>query len=231
MFVLKRVVLLFSVLASLSLTVFSQNVIAQNNTSGKTISDISDDGDSVRIIDPKKEVPVAKSAAIDTEKFELGLFTGFLAVEDFNSNLSYGLSFSYHITPAFLAQINYGESEVGRATFEDNAGDGRTFLRDSDRTFEYYNILAGYRILRGRSFFGANKKYNSDVYLLAGVGSVDFAGDSNSSIVVGTSYRVVLTDALVANFDIRGHSVKRNFLDDDKRTFNAEYVFGLNFLF
>ncbi|MGH1439044.1 MAG: outer membrane beta-barrel domain-containing protein [Cellvibrionaceae bacterium] len=226
MFVLKRVVLLFSVLVSLG---GATNVVAQNNTSGKTISDISDDGDSVRIIDPKKEVPVAKSAAIDTEKFELGLFTGFLAVEDFNSNLSYGLSFSYHITPAFLAQINYGESEVDRATFEDVAN--ANFLSDADRTFEYYNILAGYRILRGRSFFGANKKYNSDVYLLAGVGKVDFAGDSNSSIVVGTSYRVVLTDALVANFDIRGHSVKRNFLDDDKRTFNAEYVFGLNFLF
>ena len=209
--------------------VFTSLVLAQNNTQGKTISDISDNDGSVRIIDPKKEVSVAKSAAIDTENFELGLFAGFLAVEDFSSNLVYGASFSYHITPSFLAQLNYGTSDVNKATFEDVAN--ASFLSDGDRAFEYYNILAGYRILRGRSFFGANKKYNSDIYLLAGIGSVDFAGSSNSSFVLGTSYRVVLTDAIVANLDIRGHSVERDFLDDSKRTFNTEYVFGLNFLF
>jgi len=201
---------------------------SQNNSSSGTISDINN-SDSVRIIDPKKEVPVAKSAAIDTEKFELGLFLGSLAVEDFSSGLVYGVSFSYHITPAFLAQFNYGESEVDKATFEDVAND--SFLSDEGRVFEYYNVLAGYRVLRGRSFFGANKKYNSDIYLLAGIGSVDFAGNSNSSIVIGTSYRVVLTDAIVANFDIRGHSVERDFLGDNKRTFNTEYAFGVNFLF
>jgi len=209
--------------------ILSANVLAQNNTSGGTISDISDNDGSVRIIDPKKEVPVAKSAEIDTEHFELGLFLGSLAVEDFSSNLSYGISFSYHITPSFLFQFNTGESKVAKATFEDVAN--ANFLSDSDRAFEYYNVLIGYRMLRGRSFFGANKKYNSDVYLLAGVGAVDFAGSSNSSIVIGTSYRVVLTDAIVASLDIRGHSVKRSFLDDDKRTFNTEYVIGFNFLF
>ncbi len=198
----------------------------------KTISDIAngDDG-SVRIIEPKKEVPVAESASIDTEQFELGLFGGFLAVEDFNTNPVVGVSFSYHITPAFLAQLNYGESEVDRATFEENAGSGFNFLSNDDRNFEYYNILAGYRVLRGRSFIGRNKKYNSDIYVLGGFGAVDFAGDTNVSIVLGTSYRVVLTDSLVANIDFRGHSVDRDFLNDDKRTFNTEFLFGLNWLF
>ena len=212
-------------LASLSGFAFSQN----NNAGGKTISDINDNEDSVRIIDPKKEVPVAKSAAIDTEKFELGLFAGFLAVEDFNTNPVWGVSFSYHITPSLMAQLNYGESEVDKATFEDVAN--ANFLSSGDRNFEYYHVLMGYRILRGRSFFGADKKYNSDIYLLSGFGKVDFAGDSNTSIVVGTSYRVVLTDSIVANLDIRGHSVERDFLNDEKRTFNTEYTLGVNFFF
>lgn len=212
------------------LLVFNSHAFAQNNTPEKTISDVSNGDGSVRIIDPKKEVSVAQSAAIDTERFELGLFAGFLAVEDFSANPVLGFSFSYHITPSFLAQFNYGESDVNKATFEELRDDA-SFLNDDDRAFEYYNVLAGYRVLRGRSFFGANKKYNSDIYLLAGFGSVDFADSSNSSFVLGTSYRVVLTDAIVANLDIRGHSVERDFLDDNKRTFNTEYVFGLNFLF
>lgn len=201
---------------------------AQGDSSG-TISDISENDGSVRIIDPKKEVPVAKAAAIDTEKFELGLFAGLLAVEDFSSSPVLGLSFSHHITPSWLFQINYAESEVDRATFEDVAN--ANFLSDADRVFEYYNVLTGYRLLRGRSFFGAKKKYNSDIYFLAGLGKVDFAGDTNTSFVVGTSYRVVLTDAIVANLDIRGHSVERDFLDDNKRTFNTEYALGINVLF
>ncbi len=222
-----------SILKNISLVTLltlSSFVVAQNSTSGKKISDISnDDSESVRIIEPKKEVPVAKSAAIDTEKFELGLFGGFLAVENFSTNLAWGASFSYHITPSFMAQINYSESDVDKATFEDVAN--ANFLNDDDRVFKSYNLLAGYRILRGRSFIGVNKKYNSDIYLLAGFGSVDFAGESNTSFVVGSSYRVVLTDSIVANFDIRGHSVESNFLDDNKRTFNVEYALGFNFLF
>ncbi len=209
-------------------SLFSINVYAAE----KTISDIGNDNDdSVRIIEPKKEVPVAEAAAIDTEQFELGLFGGFLAVEDFNTNPVFGVSFSYHITPAFMAQLNYGKSEVDRATFEENAGSGFTFLRGSERDFEYYNILAGYRVLRGRSFIGRNKKYNSDIYILGGFGAVDFAGDTNVSVVLGTSYRVVLTDSLVGSIDFRGHSVDRDFLNDDKRTFNTEFSFGLNWLF
>lgn len=210
----------------------SQFSLAQS----RTLSDINNNAEStsnndgsVQIIDPKKDVPIAKSAAIDTEKFELGLFLGVLSVEDFNSNPVFGISFSYHLTPSILLQLNYGESEVDRATFEDIANDD--FVSDSGRTFEYYNFLAGYRVLRGRSFFGVNKKYNSDIYLLAGLGSVDFVDNAETSFVIGSSYRVVLTDWAVANFDIRGHSVDRDFLNDNKRTFNAEYLIGFNFLF
>lgn len=212
------------------LTCISAISYAQNTSSGKTLSDIGDNDGSVRIIEPKKDIQIADSATIDTEKFEFGVYAGFLAVEDFNTNPVVGASFSYHLTPTLMLQLNYGQSEVEKASFEKNI-ENANFLADADRRFDYYNLLAGYKVLRGRSFFGANKKYNSDIYLLAGFGSVDYAGDSNTSVVIGTSYRVVLTDFLTANLDVRGHSVDRDFLNDSKRTFNAEYVIGINVLF
>ena len=76
----------------------------------------ADNDSAVTIIEPKKQAPKAESAAIDTEKFELGIFFGSLAVEDFGSNQVTGLSFVYHINSDFIGQINYGRSDVGRAT-------------------------------------------------------------------------------------------------------------------
>ncbi|MBX2807577.1 MAG: outer membrane beta-barrel domain-containing protein [Cellvibrionaceae bacterium] len=185
------------------------------------------------IIAPEKEVVLAKSAAIDDEKFELGIFTGVLAVEDFSSNKTLGLSLSYHISPRWMVQFNYADATVDRSATERQ---NETDFLIGDRDVSYYHFLAAYRLLSGRSFLGKNNKYNSDLYFLSGLGSVALSDDDNASVVIGTSYRVVLTDALVANLDFRGHSVRRsaagrNFLDDGKRTFNSELALGINLLF
>ena len=195
--------------------------LAQNTIGG---------GKSVRIIEPEKDVPIAKAAAIDDEKFQIGVFTGFLAAEEFNTNPVLGASLVYHINDRWIGQLNYGSSDVDKATFE---GDNN-FLTDSQREFSYTALLAGYRILKGRSFWGKKDKFNSDLYLLAGLGRVDFGRTkSNTSFVIATSYRVVLTDSLVANLDFRGHSVDGIEIseNEDQNTFNTELVFGLNFLF
>ncbi len=206
---------------------FSLHLSAADKIGDTNPSPQGDARSSVKIIEPKKDVPVAKSASIDDERFELGIYTGILSVEDFNSNPVVGLSFSYHVTPLFMLQLQYGRSEVDKAAFEED----NNFLSDSDRDFEYKHLLAGYRVLRGRSFWGKNSKYNSDIYLLGGVGSVDFAGESNTSVVFGASYRVVVTDAVVVNMDFRSHLADRDFLDDDKRTLNTEFGVGINLLF
>lgn len=227
LFTLKKVLFSIGALSVISLCLVSGFAMAADKIGD--VGPTGSDGSSVKIIEPKKDVSFAKAAAIDNERFELGLYAGYLTVEEFNSNPVLGVSFSYHVIPQFMLQANYGESEVDRATFEENAlGD---FVREDERTFKYSNVLAGYRALRGRSFFGRNSKYNSDIYLLAGFGRVSFAGDANTSFVIGSSYRVVLTDSLTVNFDFRGHSVERDFLNENKRTFNSELALGVNFLF
>ena len=229
-----KLTLFFYALLFCALVCLTQNVNADTveaNTIGN-ISDQSSDGtNSVKIIEPKKEITVAKSAAIDDESVELGLYTGYLAVEEFNANPVFGVALAYHVTPKLMLQLNYGESEVDRATFE-NLAQGN-FLTREGRSFEYYSLLAGYKILRGRSFFGKNSKYNSDIYLFAGASSVDFADGKDTGVVFGSSYRVVLTDYLTMNVDFKGYSVDREIesLDDKQNTLNTELVFGLNVIF
>lgn len=205
---------------------------------GQTLGDINntqenDDG-PVKIIEPEKDVPEVRYAAIDDERFELGLYFGLLAVADFPTNGITGASFTYHINPQWISQLHYAETNVGEPYYEEQAGSEFSILRD-DRRYQYTTLSFGYRLLPGRSFIGKNTKFNSDLYLLGGIGSTKFHGFRTNSYLIGTSYRIVLTDSLVANLDFRTHSVKRdqtdNTLDDGKQKLNTELGIGLNWLF
>lgn len=183
----------------------------------------------VKIIEPAKTVTSVHVAAIDTEHFELGPYIGLLSVEDFNSNIVTGISFTYHINSKFISQINYGSSTVKKAAFEEVAAGN--FLAKKDYDYQYINLLAGYDLLDGRSFLGKNYKFNSAIYLLAGVANVSFAGDKNTGFVLGASYRAVITDWITVNLDLHDTRFTRDFLNDKKATDNTEMLIGVNVLF
>ncbi len=184
---------------------------------------------AVKIIEPNQNIKAAEAAAIDTEQFEVGGFVGMLAVEDFDSNPVYGISFTYHINDDFIVSLQTATSDVGRATFEDVV-DG-DFLSDSDETFQYSSLTGGYRLFHGRSFRGKSNKYNSNIYLHAGFSSIEFAGNSETGIIIGTSYKTVMTDWLTWDLSLKDHIFERDFLNDTKRTHNIEWSLGLNILF
>lgn len=181
----------------------------------------------VKIIEPNKPVTSVQAAAIDTEKFELGVYGGLISIEDFNTNTVTGLSFSYHITGSFLATLNYGTATVSKAAFEDVAG--LNFLEDYD--FTYTSILAGYKLVDGRSFLRKRHKFNSAIYLQAGAAQVEFAGQDNAGLVIGASYRTVITDWLTMNLDIRDTMVDVELNNNSKKTNNTEMAIGINALF
>lgn len=183
----------------------------------------------VEAIKPEEQTTRASRAAIDSERFEAGLYGGILSVEDFGTQGVGGFSVNYHFNSHFLAQINYGRSDVERATFEEVSGGD--FLAESDRTFEYRSLLGGYRLMEGRSFLGERRKFNSYLYIMAGASQISFAGEDNSGIVVGLTYKTVLTDWLTLNLDFRDIILDREFLDDTKTTHNTELTLGLSALF
>ncbi|MEX1033374.1 MAG: outer membrane beta-barrel domain-containing protein, partial [Cellvibrionaceae bacterium] len=182
----------------------------------------------VRVIEPESRVVEARPAAIDDERFQLGLYLGNLSVEDFGSDLVSGIELSYHLADSWLLQLNYGKASIDRAAFETSQ---RQFLSSDDRNFEYLAAVGGYRLLHGRSFFGVRNKYNTDIYALAGPEQVSFSGNDETGLVFGLSYRVVFTDWMTFNMDFREHMFKRDFIGDSKQTLNTEFRIGINALF
>lgn len=187
------------------------------------------DGSSFEVIKPEEKPSKIKPAAIDSEKFELGPYVGMLSVEDFNANRVVGLSLNYHMSKRFIFQLNHGESTVSRATFEE-VSEGN-FLSKNDRDFEYSTLLAGYKLMHGRSFLGESNKFQSDIYLMLGAASVDFAGDDGTGAVFGINYKTTITDWLTLNLDFRDIIVDRDFLGSNKTTHNTEITLGINALF
>ncbi len=183
----------------------------------------------IKIIEPKDKHRVIKDATIDTESFEVGAFAGFISVEDFSANAVFGISGAYHFLDKMLLIASYGQSDVEKATFEKLAGG--SFLADEDRKFKYYDLQFGYNLFPGKSFFGESRNFNSGIYLLAGVGNSTFADDTNLTFIIGSSYRMVVTDWLTWNIDFRDRIFNRDFLDDKKTTHNIEFSSGLNYLF
>ncbi|MCW8193622.1 outer membrane beta-barrel domain-containing protein [Proteobacteria bacterium 005FR1] len=165
---------------------------------------------------------------IGAGQLEVGPFTGILSVEDFGSEVLGGLELTYHLRDRWLLQASYGRSEMGRAAFESSR---RRFLSGGDRDFEYLAFTGAYRLIRGRSFLGSDSRFYSDIRLLAGPERVSFAGSDEWGINAGLSYRVAFSDRFTANVDFREHIVERDFIGDDKTTFNTELRLGLNMLF
>jgi len=188
-----------------------------------------DGNTSVTIIEPSKKVSRPNSATVDAEDFELGLFYGTLSVEDFATNPVKGIYLNYHITSNLSAQISYASSDVGRATFEDVVGGD--FLSEKDEEFSYIQVQAGYQILHGRSFLGAKRRFNSYLYVMGGIESVQFARNDEIGFTFGTRYKLVLTDSLTLNIDLQDHIFEREFIADKKFTNNIEFAIGLNALF
>lgn len=188
----------------------------------------SEAADSVEVIQPVEQTSSIRRAAIEGGQFEFGPYVGLLSVEDFNTNPVMGLFVAYHVNDRFLAQLDYGQSTVDRASFEE-VSEG-TFLSDSDRDFSYQSVLAGYNLMHGRSFLGERRKFNSNLYLIGGAAKVDFAGEDNIGFVYGINYKTVLKGWLTLDLNFRDFVVDRDFLGDSKATHNIEVSLGINIL-
>ena len=105
-----------------------------------------------QVIDPEVERREIKEPAIDREDFELGAFVGIMSIEDFGTNVVYGVRLAYHLTEGFFVEGTIGQSEGGLTSFEILSG-GATLISDDERVLTYYNLNLGYNILPGEVFW------------------------------------------------------------------------------
>jgi outer membrane beta-barrel protein len=183
-----------------------------------------------QVIDPEVERREIKEAAIDREDFEIGAYVGIMSIEDFGSDVSYGVRLAYHITEGFFVEGTAGQSKGGLTSFEVLSG-GATLITDSERTMTYYNLNLGYNILPGEVFIGEGRAYNTNLYLIAGLGSTRFAGDDRFTVNVGAGYRFLLSDSIALHLDFRDHLFDIDLLGEEKTAHNLEGHLGFTVFF
>jgi outer membrane beta-barrel protein len=175
----------------------------------------------------RREVKVNQ---IDTEDFEIGPYGGILDVQDFGSNGVYGLRGAYHITEDFFVEGVYGRSQLGKTSYERLSGNVQ-LLTDDDRNFSYYALSLGYNIFPGEAFIGRRWAFRGGLYVVAGAGSSDFAGDQRFTISGGFGYRLAMNDWLMLRLDARDYVFKSDLLGSDETLHNFEFTGGLTVFF
>ena len=183
-----------------------------------------------QVIEPEVERREVKEPEIDSEDFEIGAFAGIMSIEDFGSDIVYGVKLAYHVTEGFFVEGTVGQTEAGLTSFEILSG-GAPLLSDSERELTYYALNVGYNILPGEGFVGEGRAYNTALYISAGLGSTRFAGDDRFSVNFGAGYRFLLTDSIALHLDFRDHLYDIDLLGEEKTVHNLEGSLGLTMFF
>ena len=182
------------------------------------------------LVQPQIERSDFDESLIDSEDFEISVFVGMLAIEDFGTNSIKGFKLAYHVNEDIFVQGVLGESKAGRTSFEVLSG-GAPLLTNQERQFEFYQVNLGYNLLPGEAFVSGGSTTNTAFYIIAGLGNTDFAGDERFTYNYGFGYRILFWDAFSVTADMRDHVFDINIFGEDKQAHNLEYSLALGWYF
>lgn len=150
-----------------------------------------------------------EEAEIDTENFEIGIHFGRISVEDFGTNDMITATAAYHITEDFFVEAAYGVTELQQPVVSDFVQ--QNLIREDDLDYEHYNLSLGINILPGEAFVWEDWAFNSQFYLIGGVGTTEYVLDiKETTFNIGAGYRLILWDWFALRFDVRDHVFKRD---------------------
>jgi outer membrane beta-barrel protein len=129
----------------------------------------AESSEAEQVINPDVERRVIKRSAIDTEDFEIGPYAGIISIQDFESEIVYGVRAAWHVTEDFFFEANYGVSEGDLTSYEKLSG-GAPLFDDADRDYSYYNLNLGWNAFPGEVFIFDDYALKSDLYFIAGAG-------------------------------------------------------------
>ena len=87
-----------------------------------------------QVIDPQVERREIKEPKIDREDFEAGGYVGIMSIEDFGTNVVYGVRLAYHVTEGFFVEGTVGQTEGGLTSFEVLSGGAPITISSIPRT-------------------------------------------------------------------------------------------------
>jgi len=191
----------------------------------------SGDNDAVQqqVIQPQVERRTIDIDTIDTEDFEIAIFSGLYSAEDFGTNMVIGARVAYHVTENIFFEAAYAKTDTSETSYESLSG-GAPLLSDNDRELTYYNASVGFNLLPGEAFIGKGWAFNTALYVIGGVGNTSFANDDRFTVNFGAGYRFLATDWLAIHLDVRNHIFDTG-LFGEKTTNNLEFTGGFSIFF
>ena len=166
---------------------------------------------------------------IDALDIEVGIYGGMLNVEDFGANYTYGVSGFFHITEDAFVNVNYGRSNIKDDTFR--RLNLPLFGESGERDISDLNFLLGWNFLSGEMFWSKQYAFTSDLYLLAGAGSVNFDDESYFSVMGGLGAKILFTDWLALRFEAKLSEYDSSFLGYEKKSHNVDVITGISIFY
>jgi len=190
----------------------------------------SNEDDATGLIEPQIERTEFDEALIDSSDFEIAAYTGYLAVENFNTNFVTGIKLGYHVSEDFFVQASYGLSEVGETSYERLSG-GAPLLSNKEREVEYYLVVLGFNLFPGEAFVTDSTTFNTVFYISGGVGTTTFAGDDRFTIAYAVGHRTLFADGFSLDIEMRDLIFQQDIFGTDETTNNLEFTVSLNLYF
>ncbi len=183
-----------------------------------------------QLIVPQVERRDLKLPRYASNDFSAGLFAGSYATQNFGTSAVSGLRLGYHVTEDIFVEGSYARSKVSDEDFRQIFPNGGIFPT-ARQSLSYFNVVAGYNLLPGEIFFGRGNAKLSQGYIVAGVGSTNFAGLKRQTLSAGFGLRVLFKDWLAVQADVRDHVYSLDLLGKRTSTQNIEITVGLSFPF
>ena len=202
-----RICRIFLALVVLAAAQFSQMVWADENT--------EEDSDDVQESSPLVEPYILRldldEAEIDTENFEVGVHYGRLSVEDFGTEELITATAAYHVTEDFFIEAAYSMADLQQPAGTNILPGEEILVAEEDLEYVNYNLALGYHIFPGEVFIWRDWAFNSQFFLIGGVGTTEYLGDvKETTLSVGAGFRLILWDWLALRVDVRDHIFKRS---------------------
>lgn len=216
---IKMKTILFAIFLSLNLhsVVFAKEPVRELQTQNE------------QVIKPEVERRDIKIPNIDTENFEVGLYTGQYNMEDFGANTASGLRIAYHITERAFIEGAFGSTEVSDKTFRSILPGG--LFPNQVETLEYNYVIVGYNIFPGEFFPFDGVAWSSAFYLVAGAGNTSFVNKDHSTTILGGGFRILPKDWIAFHMDARRHTFESDITGTKKVINNLEISIGLSIYF
>lgn len=182
-----------------------------------------------QVIKPEIERRTIKVPKIDTENFEIGLYTGQYNMEDFGSNDVSGYRITYHITERAFIEGSFGSTEISDKTFRKILPGG--LFPNENETLEYSYVVIGFDLFPGEFFPFDDVAWSSAFYIVAGAGNTTFVNKDHSTTILGGGFRILPQDWIAIHMDARRHTFESDVTGTTKVINNLEIHLGLSIYF